>query len=277
MSFDADGKFERALLESARGDAAPRDVPEAWARFAASLASAAPGVDGGRAHGAGDAIPRASAAAAARGARVGAVKWLLLGVLGGAAPTVALVLGHRPVAPVAPPVAVAAAPPSLGAHPEPSLAPPPLPSGATPAPDAPRAPSDAARASTPSHRRAAPAGASVRLCRAGDERAPATDAPRSTLSAEVSRIDTARTASALGDYDEAVRLLDRYHRDFPGGALGPDADVVAIEAAAAKRDQPEVERRAALFLARYPNDPQAARVRALVAGPAPRSPGEAHQ
>jgi hypothetical protein len=257
MSFDAHEKFERALLESARGDVKPRDVPEAWERFAASLAAAAPGPDGGRAAAAADAIPRAAAGAGARGARADAVKWLLVGVLGGVVPTAALVLARRPAATDASPAAVGAAPPSPGARPTP---PPTSPPGAAPTPETTRGASGVTGT-----RRHAPMSAAVRLCRADDERAPAADVPRSQLSAEVSRIDTARTASALGDYDEAVSLVDRYHRDFPGGVLGPDADVVALEAAAAKRDQPVVERRAALFLARYPKDPHAARVRALAA------------
>jgi outer membrane protein assembly factor BamD (BamD/ComL family) len=84
-----------------------------------------------------------------------------------------------------------------------------------------------------------------------------------TLAAEVSRIDTARAANATGEYDEAIRLIQRYHRDFPDGALAPDADVVALEALAAKRDRGEIGRQAALFLSRYPADPHAARVRWL--------------
>ena len=85
----------------------------------------------------------------------------------------------------------------------------------------------------------------------------------STLAAEVSRIDAARTANAAGDYDEAVWLIARYHRDFPDGALAPDADVVALEAVAAKRDRPETARRAALFLSRYPDDPHTEKVKWL--------------
>jgi hypothetical protein len=83
------------------------------------------------------------------------------------------------------------------------------------------------------------------------------------LSEEVSRLDLARRAVAQGNHAEALRLIARYHYDFPGGVLAPDADVIAIEAVAAARDQGEVERRAGLFLARYPHDPQVARVRKL--------------
>lgn len=85
----------------------------------------------------------------------------------------------------------------------------------------------------------------------------------SILAAEVSRLDAARASNAVGDYDETIQLIERYHRDFPDGALGPDADVVALEAVAAKPDYAETARRAALFLSRYPGDPHAARVRWL--------------
>jgi TolA-binding protein len=85
----------------------------------------------------------------------------------------------------------------------------------------------------------------------------------STLAAEVSRIDTARTAISVGDYEGAMQLIARYHADFPEGALAADADVVALEAATARGDRAEVARRAKDFLSRYPHDPHAARVRGL--------------
>ena len=67
----------------------------------------------------------------------------------------------------------------------------------------------------------------------------------------------------MGDHQEAIRLVDGYHHDFPSGALAAEADVVALEAAAAGRDEAEVARRAQRYLRRYPNDPHAARVRQL--------------
>ena len=88
-----------------------------------------------------------------------------------------------------------------------------------------------------------------------------------TLAEQVSRIDTARVAITSGDYDEAMRLIARYHDDFPDGALAPDADVVGLDAAAAKDDRAEVARRARSFLARYPNDPHTARVEWLADHP----------
>jgi hypothetical protein len=96
-----------------------------------------------------------------------------------------------------------------------------------------------------------------------DEASGAVRTRSSALAAEVARLDTARTSNASGDYDGTIQLIERYHRDFPDGALAPDADVVALEAVAAKRDQAETARRAALFLSRYTGDPHAARVRWL--------------
>jgi hypothetical protein len=86
---------------------------------------------------------------------------------------------------------------------------------------------------------------------------------RSRLAAEVLRIDAARAVLTGGDPAEATHLIERYHDDFPSGALAPEADVVGLEAAAANHDRSEVIRGARRFLMRYPNDPHAALVRAL--------------
>ena len=48
------------------------------------------------------------------------------------------------------------------------------------------------------------------------------------------------------------------------GELAPEAEVVALEALAGRGERAALEARAARFLARYPADPHAARVRALV-------------
>jgi outer membrane protein assembly factor BamD (BamD/ComL family) len=99
------------------------------------------------------------------------------------------------------------------------------------------------------------------VARATDD--PGSGAGSSTLAAEVAALDAARTAAAAGELDRTLRLLDRYHYEFPAGELAADADVVAIEARAAQGDHAEVARLAARFLARYPNDPHAAEVRRL--------------
>jgi hypothetical protein len=262
MSLDPDAKFERALLETARGDAMPGDVPGAWARFADTLGSASL-----RAAAGGDTpsdrTPRVAVSAGGGGTRAAALKWLLLGALGGMVPTAALVLARRSTVTVGLQGAVAGSAAVREGEPSaiPSVSPPaaaPLAqtSGMTRPPE-----------TAPAGRHGVATAAAASLCRSSPSRRLETNLPRSTLAAEVSRVETARTAIALGDYDQAVRLVDGYHRDFPNGALGPDADVIALDAVAARRDQREVARRAALFLARYPNDPHAARVKALVATP----------
>jgi hypothetical protein len=74
---------------------------------------------------------------------------------------------------------------------------------------------------------------------------------------------TYRSRIRRPDYTGTLRLIDEYQYDFPAGELAADAEVVAIEALATKGDQEEVARRAARFLARYPNDPHGAEVKRL--------------
>jgi hypothetical protein len=247
-----DGEFERMLLQSARGDAPPDDGREAWVRFSGTL-----GALGSRPV-SGD-NPSGDHPSVARGAiwhssaRTVAMKWLLLGAIGGSAATAAIMLRVRTEATRAPVVQEPMPPANVVGK---SAAP----SGAI-APDV--APPSvvttllSASAMHPRH-----AGRSHARAR---QDAIAPGGSESTLAAEVSRIDAARTANAAGDYDEAVWLIARYHRDFPDGALAPDADVVALEAIAAKRDRPETARRAALFLSRYPGDPHTEKVKWLAA------------
>jgi len=233
MSFERDAAFERALIESARDDAQPVDVQRAWARFAGALAPA-------------------PATLGARPAWSWGVRWLLLAAIGGGGFGAGVLVRRHAARDGLAPGAAAVAP--AGREPTPSPARP---------PEARSAPAAAAATSEgrPPRRRPRPA----------YPRLPGV-APPPTLADEVARIDTARTVTAMGDYDEAVHLIERYHRDFPAGLLAPDADVVALEAAAAKHDHAEVARRAALFLARYPDDPHAARVRYLASTAARRWP-----
>ena len=258
-----DSEFERMLLQSARGDAPPGDARDAWERLAGSLSSMGGSIAAGRVTDDGRRGREASTDPSfARGpiwpgsARTVAMKWLLLGALGGSAVTVAVMIRARAGQTEAPArlvVEKAIAPTKVtGLASTPSLLiarevdP-----GALPVLTAPAA---------------APA---TRARHAGQGRARALQdatgpsVSSSTLAAEVSRIDAARTANAVGQYDEALWLIERYQRDFPHGALAPDAEVVALEAVAAKRDRSETARRAALFLSRYPEDPHAARVRWL--------------
>jgi hypothetical protein len=247
----ADAAFERRLLESARGDTQPRDVEQAWARFSGSLGAVLADHDGAAGR-----LPTRAAEVGARAGRAAAVKWILVGAIAGSGATGALLMGRRHAADERPAVERIApretieAPEAAG-RPEPVS--PVLERAA--AAETPRgAKHQLARAGGPAHRAATP----------------------STLAEQVSRIDTARVAIASDDYDEAMRLIARYHDDFPDGALAPDADVVALEAAAAKHDGAEVARRAASFLARYPNDPHTARVEWLAKHPHPGRPDSPH-
>ena len=258
VSFDRGAseelEFERKLLASARADSGPPDLPGAWARFAGVLGPIVSDPALGRApH-----VPAASTAGMRPGPAA-AMKWMLLGAIAGSALTTAVLFRSRPGRIDAPPGLVA---------PEATV---PVKAGEdAPAPAAEVVP---ARASVPvlpavPHARRVGPGRAHALRDfdgAGAAAAESVPVPSSILAAEVSRIDAARSSNAIGDYDETVQLIERYHRDFPAGALGPDADVVALEAVAAKRDRAETARRAALFLSRYPGDPHAARVRWLAA------------
>jgi hypothetical protein len=230
--------FARRLLASARADAAPHDVTEAWTRFTARVGSLVPDpvsdLGGPRAH---------VAAFANRAARRAAVKWLLLGALGGGGLTAGLMVERRPPAPERPAVESPAPPAAQAGD---TVFPPATSEDRPPAKTVPRA-------------------AAHRLARVGGPSRRAVEP--STLAAEVSRIDIARIAIASGDFDGAIRLIERYHDDFPEGALAPDAEVVALEAVVGKNDRAEVGQRARGFLARYPNDPHAARVRWLAQHP----------
>lgn len=240
----ADTAFERRLLESARGDAQPQDVEQAWALFASGLGAVLPeqGVFPGR-------LPThvATGGAAGGASAASAMKWLLVGAIAGSGLTGALLMGRRLPSVARPAVERIAGPVPRAAE-------------VAPLPVLPPRPPAERKAPRPLSHHLVHASASV----------PHAATPTSALAAEVSRIDTARVAIASGDYDEAMGLIARYHDDFPGGALAPDADVVALEAAAAKHDRTEVARRAASFLARYPNDPHTARVEWLAKHPGPR-------
>ena len=71
-------------------------------------------------------------------------------------------------------------------------------------------------------------------------------------------------ALQAGALDQAIRLVDLFHADFPAGVLAPDAELVAIEALAEARETSAFTRRAERFIASSPHDPHAARVRNLL-------------
>jgi len=234
----ADERFERLLLDSARSDELPRDTAAAWQKFDAALR----GVNL-LAAGAGSAL------AARKAQRWLAAKWLIWGALAGSALT-ALNLRPRHTSPTetAPSIPV-----PVAASATPSIAPSAPLAAAAPQRE-PTAPPTTARKPVAHSRRALPSRAT----------APATPRPNSTLAAQVARLDIARSALANGEYAEALRLADGYRADFPTGELGPEAEVVAIEALVARGSRTAASERAARFLSRFPGDPHATRVQWLV-------------
>jgi hypothetical protein len=215
--------FERRLIESARHDRPPDDPEAAWTRFATALPPVAT-------------TPQPPAPAPPPAATA-AMKWLLLGTIGGASLTAAA-LHQRPAPPHVAPAQQTATDSIPNPKPAPQATPPPHPR--------PRAPHHhAASTSQPTA-------------------SPQIFAPDpSTLIAEVARLDAARAALTRGDNDEALTRIAHYHHDFPQSVLAPDADVVALEALAAKKDWPALKHQATTFLSTYPQDPHTTRVKSL--------------
>ena len=248
--------FERALVASARHDPGPGDVETAWAKLAGSISEASRAVayDAHRASpGKLDAGPRPPAHPAAgavfrsAGAKAGA--YVLLGLVAGSAAT-AIVLRGQPRAPLATSVVPAsssvavstrpAASTYVGAHAEPAAAnPPPRRDFHEPKPV----------------RRTAGVVASL------DQ---SNSTPQERLSDQVRAVDAAMGALQAGALEEAIRLVDRFHANFPHGVLAPDAELVAIEALAEARETAKLTERAKHFIESNPNDPHAARVRRLL-------------
>jgi hypothetical protein len=245
-----DDQFERMLFNSARNDELSLDVEAFWTRLNTSI----------------DGVARLSAASAGVGSgslggrayRAVAGKWLILGAIAGSALTALTITGVREhQGTTAPRQQVALAPPNpITSAPESSAEPV---REIAPVLDYPSSPSEAP-ASVPQRRTAS---ARVASPRPDNLKAAAHTQPDSTLGAEVALLDAAQTAVAAGMLGEALRLADQYRTDYPNGELAPEAEVVAIEALAARADRVALATRAAHFLARYPSDPHAARVKWL--------------
>ena len=264
-----DRDFERNLIESARQDPLPGDVQGAWAKFTGAMGLVTLGVESGS-H-----LPTVQSPSGAgasrlvldgmvrRAVRGRAMKWLLVGAMGGSATTALIAYKqsgteHRPRTPTtetAAPMPVAAVLQTVQ-NPAHEASPPPV--LVKPAPVV---------AKPLHHGRHGWHGrqGSIEQHEAAPAATIATNVVPSPLAAEVAMLDAARNASRAGAYAEAVRIVDRYHRDFPGGALAPDAEVVAIEALAEMDKRNEVARRATRFLSQYPADPHSNRVKRLSA------------
>jgi hypothetical protein len=94
--------------------------------------------------------------------------------------------------------------------------------------------------------------------------ASATLPPAQSLSREIAMIDGARRALASGDSTAALRKLDDYAAVVRTGTLDREADVLRIDALMQSGRSGAAGVLARRYLASYPNDPHAARLRALV-------------
>ncbi|MEO8178809.1 MAG: hypothetical protein ABI895_08255 [Deltaproteobacteria bacterium] len=274
--------FERRLFESARADSPlPGATERAWLKFAAAAGSLTPLVA------APVPIPWF------QGARAQALKWTLIGAIGGGSlvavwlrPASAPPVLRAPAGVAAPASAALASAPADGTSVASTLAAN-APSASTPSANAPSASTPSAStpsastpsASTPSasvaerpaavgsplvrarHRERAVAPSPVPAPKAGA--AARTARAASLLAREVAALDAARSALAVGANASALRQIAQYRRDFSDGELSAEADVVAIEALAAAGDHIASRRAAQAFLARHPHDPHVARVREL--------------
>lgn len=152
-----------------------------------------------------------------------------------------------------------------------------------PAPDADAEPAIGDRRAEPAERPAArPRAGAQAAARAEAERASTEGATRTapsaapaqqTLADEVAVLDRAREALAAGDPQRAFAALEKHDGQFAGGLLGPEAEVLRVEAAALRGDSVEVQRFANQFFARYPDSPLIGRVRKIVSAVSPASRG----
>lgn len=137
----------------------------------------------------------------------------------------------------------------------------------TESPVAPVAPPPVAAALPVSHK--APERAAEPAAEPDEVTAAPTAAPRVVKEAPASwdepqLIEKARRALA-SDPRRALALAQEHQRRFPGGALGVERDVIALEALARTGQTAEARRRALQFEAKYPESIHLPRVRALLA------------
>ena len=73
----------------------------------------------------------------------------------------------------------------------------------------------------------------------------------------------ARRALQAGDFATTLRLLDSAAATFPNGALRQEREALAIQALARSGQRVAAAKRAASFLAAYPESPHAADIKAF--------------
>lgn len=84
---------------------------------------------------------------------------------------------------------------------------------------------------------------------------------RDDLPAELRWIERAQTALAANDPAAAQAALRGHARAFPRGHLSEEREALAVQVLCASGRADEARRAAAVFIARHPGSPQAARVR----------------
>jgi len=89
-------------------------------------------------------------------------------------------------------------------------------------------------------------------------------APADDFALELARLRQARTALAAGRVDEAGSILAQYEESFPKGVLLPEAKAMHVDVLLAAGHADEARSEAEAFIVRYPNSPQAGRMRVLV-------------
>jgi hypothetical protein len=238
LSQVTDNEVERMLLGAgADRESAPRGSRNrAWMAASAALATTtvATGTAAGTAA-TGTSTVAGHAAAIAKAGTAASLKWI--GVisfvgLGAAAGAGALVLhDEKPETPVEAHVAASG---------EPHLALPPQ-----PAPVATPTPTASASAKPFSQ--------------------PASRATNSTA-AELTTLDSARSALDFHDPAGALSVLDRYDTSYPHGTLQPEATLLRIEALIDAGDRRAAQRTAATFLTATPDSPYAKRIHSLLSG-----------
>jgi hypothetical protein len=230
-------ELARAVLRSAQGDLAPGAALE---RTLAKVALAS----------------GAAAAATPAAARLGATalsKWVAIAGL--AVVVASMSFGYRDPREAAQEGGVrgVSSPPSMADSVAPTVVAPPSPAVAV-EPASSAEPVKAAASAAASPTRASPAAASR-------------GAPAASLDDQIAALDRARNALASGDAAGALRGVDAYDRDYPGGAFAQEAMALRIEALARGGNLVRARALAARFLAANPKTPYAQRIRAVVGEP----------
>jgi hypothetical protein len=85
------------------------------------------------------------------------------------------------------------------------------------------------------------------------------------LGPQLALIDGARALLAQGNAKDALTRLKEYDSRYPGGALGPEAIALRVEALLKSGDRAKGQALGEKFVSQHPNGPYTARIRSLLA------------